>query len=508
MWNTPARYLPTVQSCTEVILLDKEGSKIQASVCKDHRLRGEIFTGFVYKISKFKVIPNTRELRCTSHGYRLVFSTRTILTLSGDTSIPREGWSFYDTGYIERCRGIFSHLSDFIGVVSSVSAVRRFVTEGKTTKMMIVELRDSVGIMRCFLYGELAELLMLNLCSNWTKRPVLILQFIQVRNVNGLLFMRTLPHTSKLFVNPGFEVVSSFTNRLYAGGIRTDEPVQFLRPRVLEVNMRQDMLNLHPKKTISQLSESDEFSQEAIYIVHGGIVAALKNEAWTYPSCICHGELIVRTGVYECVTCQRFFYTMIHRYRVNVEVFDGHESAVFVLNHSEVQELLKLTPERVFSDLEVLRICSDVEIISAFHTEETIPNALEVIGNDGNQSEAGAGDGESSKTTVISKQVKRKLDGEVHNGNHDNQLKFNSDDYQVRKKTELTIDHSVAIVRLGAMSIDHEESDDVAVKDESLDHEESIRVVVEHDDKTEDKTEDVVEELQKLKVDDDDVVHD
>ncbi|XP_057421793.1 uncharacterized protein LOC130715694 [Lotus japonicus] len=199
---------------------------------------------------------------------------------------------------------------------------------------------------------------------------------------------------------------------------------------------------------------------------------------------------------------------MIHRYRVNVEVFDGHESAVFVLNHSEVQELLKLTPERVFSDLEVLRICSDVEIISAFHTEETIPNALEVIGNDGNQSEAGAGDGESSKTTVISKQVKRKLDGEVHNGNHDNQLKFNSDDYQVRKKTELTIDHSVAIVRLGAMSIDHEESDDVAVKDESLDHEESIRVVVEHDDKTEDKTEDVVEELQKLKVDDDDVVHD
>ncbi|XP_057420027.1 uncharacterized protein LOC130714149 isoform X2 [Lotus japonicus] len=300
MWNTPARYLPTVQSCTEVILLDKEGSKIQAFVCKDHRLRGEIFTGFVYKISLFKVIPNTRELRCTSHGYRLVFSTRTILTLYGDTSIPREGWSFFDTGYIERCRGIFSHLSDFIGVVSSVSAVRRFVTEGMTTKMMIVELRDSVGIMRCFLYRELAELLMLNLCSNWTKRPVLILQFIQVRNVNGLLFMRTLPHTSKLFINPGFEVVSSFTNSLYAGGIRTDEPVQFLRPRVPEVNMKQDMLNLHPKKTISQLSESDGFSQEAIYIVHGGIVDALKNEAWTYPSCICHGELIVRTGVYEC----------------------------------------------------------------------------------------------------------------------------------------------------------------------------------------------------------------
>lgn len=129
---------------------------------------------------------------------------------------------------------------------------------------------------------------------------------------------------------------------------------------------------------------------------------------------------------------------------------------------------------------------------------------VQVIGNDGNQSEAGAGDGESSKTTVVSKQVKRKLNGEVHNGNHDNQLKFNSDDYQVRKKTELTIDHSVTIVRLGAMSIDHEESDDVAVKDEALDHEESVKVVVEHDD----KTEDVVEELQKLKVDDDDVVHD
>lgn len=56
--------------------------------------------------------------------------------------------------------------------------------------------------------------------------------------------------------------------RLYAGGIRTDEPVQFLRPRVPEVNMRQDMLNLHPKKTISQLSESDEVNLQSFMYVY------------------------------------------------------------------------------------------------------------------------------------------------------------------------------------------------------------------------------------------------
>lgn len=70
----------------------------------------DLEVGFVYKISSFKVIPNDRPVRLTNNRFRLLFNAETNIFLSGDPSIPREAWSFFDSAEIERSRGTFPHL--------------------------------------------------------------------------------------------------------------------------------------------------------------------------------------------------------------------------------------------------------------------------------------------------------------------------------------------------------------------------------------------------------------
>ncbi|XP_057433943.1 uncharacterized protein LOC130726656 [Lotus japonicus] len=210
----------------------------------------------------------------------------------------------------------------------AVSPVRRMVQYGRIRKMMIIELIDPAGRIRCVLLGEMVDLLMLQLSSNWVNRPILTLQYFQAKYIRDRVIIQNVNHFSKLYINTGFEVVSAFTRRLFAEGIKIEEPVGFLSCPGPQSNIRDDMLSLHPRKTLSQLVVSNK---DSVVITHARIVSAFRDQPWTYPSCLCHEELIVRGGVYECVRCERFFYKMLRRYRLKVEVFDGSKNAVFFL---------------------------------------------------------------------------------------------------------------------------------------------------------------------------------
>ncbi|XP_057418019.1 uncharacterized protein LOC130712198 [Lotus japonicus] len=165
--------------------LTARGDKIQASVSKEEGPYVDIEVGCVYKIAQFRVIPNNRPVRFTNSTFRLIFHAGTTIFGHGDPSIPREAWSFYDTAEIEICRGTFSHLIDFIGLLSAVSPVRRLVTHGRISKMINMEMIDPVGRVRCVLLGELVELLMLHLCSNWVNRPIVIFEYFLAKYIRG-----------------------------------------------------------------------------------------------------------------------------------------------------------------------------------------------------------------------------------------------------------------------------------------------------------------------------------
>ncbi|XP_057450051.1 uncharacterized protein LOC130741225 [Lotus japonicus] len=454
----------------ELILLDKQGTKIQASVCKFHRLRLEILPGFVYKISKFNVIPNDYGLRFTNHNYKLIFGSSTNIVRFDDTTIPRECWSFYDTLNIQRRGATFSFLIDFIGLLTAVSRVRRLVIGGRNKKMIVIELVDPVGKIRCVLLGEVVDRLMLHLCSNWTKRPILLLQFVKVRSFADQMIIQMVPHSSQLHIN--LEAVSIFTRRLFSQSIQINEHVGFIPYQKLEMNMKDEMMNLYPKKTLTQLLVEE---QTGVCVTYGGIVGLIRDEPWTYPSCICHDELIVRTGVYECVRCDRFFYQMIRRYRLKIEVFDGYQSAVFVLSDREVKEVMKKSFEKFVIPFEaqldvefpleveenvigkkmlfkveriagltyngtpcyeVIRVCSDLELIEMFRSGLAVTTPLQGSLDDANLSEQFLQAGESINGSCDERIMKRKLVGAAENVCLDVGFKLNQNESEVMENHE------------------------------------------------------------------------
>lgn len=194
----------------------KLGVKIQASVSKLQDGNFDLEVGFVYKISSFKVIPNDRHVRLTNNRFRLLFNVETNIFLSGDPSIPREAWSFVDSAEIERSMGTFPHLIDFMGLLTAVSTVRRIIVQGRVYKMIVMQIVDPTGLVRCLLLGEMVDLLMMELSSNWINRPIVILQYFRAKYIRGGIILQNVPHFSSLYINTSFEAVSSFSRRLIA----------------------------------------------------------------------------------------------------------------------------------------------------------------------------------------------------------------------------------------------------------------------------------------------------
>ncbi|XP_057435925.1 uncharacterized protein LOC130728453 [Lotus japonicus] len=170
VWRIPFDHITLTPSCLDMILMDRRGTKIQASVCRRHPITRPIEVGRVYNISHFKVVLNDG-IRLTPHDFRLIFHTCTSVAESFDVRIPRNGLSFYNTQIIRNRVGDFTHLIDCLGVISAAGQDKLFIKDSQLTKMLHIDLQDSRGKIRCLLIGSLVNIVANYLASNWTKRP-------------------------------------------------------------------------------------------------------------------------------------------------------------------------------------------------------------------------------------------------------------------------------------------------------------------------------------------------
>lgn len=238
---------------------------------------------------------------------------------------------------------------------------------------------------------------------------------------------------SRLFVNPTFDGALDLVDRykpvniihlsywhgltiyenfrLEAMGVRQAEPVEYIWPNEDQSHIRDEMLSLYPRKTITQLIETTEvwtkisflrsilflilwyltskftmYKQNGIFVVHAGIVGLIRDGHWSYPSCRCYAELLGLGGRFECLKCGRivgnmqrrhefihkinyckFIYMIkttiriftnqwdynLFRYRLKLEVFDGYASSIFVLHDSETRHFMNLSCEDLILNMQV-----------------------------------------------------------------------------------------------------------------------------------------------------------
>ncbi|XP_057458029.1 uncharacterized protein LOC130748801 [Lotus japonicus] len=133
----------------ELVLMDDKGSKIHAIIKKTLMYKFEklLVEGNVYSLSSFVLVDSSGDYKPTRHNYKICFMYNTEVRHMPHITIDEFPYSFvsladilapsYDSGY----------LIDVIGILTGVGVEREIVTNGKKSKMNVIEI-ESAGF--CF----------------------------------------------------------------------------------------------------------------------------------------------------------------------------------------------------------------------------------------------------------------------------------------------------------------------------------------------------------------------
>ncbi|KAJ1423484.1 Nucleic acid-binding, OB-fold [Sesbania bispinosa] len=287
MWKSCSKNEPDKPFAIELVFVDAEGGRIQASIQKPmmRKFMNIIAEGEVYKMNSFSIVKNDGIYRATRHQFKLIFNSKTKVFPVESQLIPEFGLSLVSSDVILSTKGESPYLFDMMGILTTVSEKKNIKKEGTTTRFIVLELVDDKGKIRCALFGDYVDIVKEHLAITGTELPVVIIQFAKVNLYKGEVGLINLFNTSRLLWNPQIPEAIQFKQSLAVHEIEVD-----LAIGDSPVNIRGDFLNYFSRKTIEalQVCEKDGF-----FIVLGTITAILEDGKWSYSACSCNKSVNV-----------------------------------------------------------------------------------------------------------------------------------------------------------------------------------------------------------------------
>ncbi|XP_057434285.1 uncharacterized protein LOC130726968 isoform X2 [Lotus japonicus] len=377
---------------------------MEAAVSKLDPITEKLEEGAVYEISNFLIVQNTGSQRYTRHSFRIILHTSTRIVPAKDDRIPLHGLSFFHIQNIMLVGDKFGYLVDVMGVLSAASRVKLLIKGNRIYKMMVIDIMDLTGKCSCVLVGDIVESISEYLSKDWVNRPTIGLRYVDVRKVDGKVKINCIPYVSKIYINHVYEEDWITGDRFI--GLESDIPVEYICSPDLSFDIKDDMVGSNSMRTVAELLT---VKQRGVAVVKACINAFINDCPWSYNSCWCHMELQMENGAYRCNRCYRDIGKTVRRYKIQLEVFDGYDNTIFVLNDAQAnqcvgiqcEDLLNLNEnavpgryplilqEKLLSKellfkvrtgagttyygeqtFEVLAICDDVGVISNFSRSE------------------------------------------------------------------------------------------------------------------------------------------
>ncbi|TKY55640.1 Replication protein A 70 kDa DNA-binding subunit C [Spatholobus suberectus] len=153
-WRFKVRVIPVWNMCLisdpdkpfamDMVLIDVEGSKIQAMIRKSMlwKFNDCVKEGDVYAMTFFAMVANTGSYRATRHEYKLLFHAKTTVIPCDDITIPMNGFSLMNSMEVKETNGACDYLVDVMGVLTVISAEIVSLKDGKTTRLIQMEMID------------------------------------------------------------------------------------------------------------------------------------------------------------------------------------------------------------------------------------------------------------------------------------------------------------------------------------------------------------------------------
>ncbi|CAN6860572.1 unnamed protein product [Brassica oleracea] len=318
----------------DMLLLDDQSSLIQASVSV-HRLntfRELLREGAMYELSGFDVTRSNSHFKlCDSVvSIRLNEFTKLVEVAAVANPIPTEMFRFRTLEELMALANTNVHLPDIIGEVSDIRTT--YNDHAQTTQRVMVTIKvDNDATVCVSVFDSAAELLHKRLEAGVVQPRVMVATNINPKFVGGRLYLNATSGTHFYFDN---EVTASRTlfeqlstrpeNDTTSGkqyrGVKKLEPVSL-------GELNNYVLNSPP--------------QSIEFLCKARIVSLETTNGWCYISCAkCSKKLQRGISSFTCTTCFNASAVGVVRYRVEMHVESGGDTAVFVAFDSAMSKLI------------------------------------------------------------------------------------------------------------------------------------------------------------------------
>ncbi|QHO15936.1 Replication protein A 70 kDa DNA-binding subunit A [Arachis hypogaea] len=214
-WIVPSFGNYEVTNSMEIVLVDGDSNKIQATVKKQliNRFKESIIEGQTYWMSYFSVVPNQGNYRAAEHEFKLAFLNRTTVIPVSDDDIPKTCFDFCPFDELLKMTEDYIYLVDVIGLLTFVGEEKEYVKDAKVMKMIVLELSSKELTIRCTLFGEYVDEVHRFLGSGYMEQPVVVIQLAKVKFFRGQVGLQNVMHATRLFFNLDLSEVVDFKNR-------------------------------------------------------------------------------------------------------------------------------------------------------------------------------------------------------------------------------------------------------------------------------------------------------
>ncbi|XP_076884405.1 uncharacterized protein LOC143533533 [Bidens hawaiensis] len=136
---------PTDTHSVEIILMDKEGSKIQVSIEKQYLksdMKKYLQEGFSLQISEASLARNETSVKFCDNPYKVMWNWNTKVNACADIEVSNNGLSFASFQDIQFFKLPFNVSSDICGYLTNVGEVMHHKVFGKDSKAIMMTIND------------------------------------------------------------------------------------------------------------------------------------------------------------------------------------------------------------------------------------------------------------------------------------------------------------------------------------------------------------------------------
>ncbi|WJX79954.1 hypothetical protein P8452_63017 [Trifolium repens] len=315
-------YKGDVEDHMELLIRDIKGDTIQAMIMQTDiaTWKPRLCEGKTYNMRNFRVAENDASYKMSPHKYRLQFVGATRVAEENIRGMPITAFNFKDFTEIQDGKYRADLLVDAIGVINSVG---KFVTATQTKKgsvaFSIKDLRDNV--MDCTLWDALSvEFINFYNSQSDVGRIVLILKHARVKEPQGSypLQLTNVWNGTKLLFDDKIPEIQAF--------------IQSLPKDVVYMSQNKEASNSTAYYT--QSTHATQFNTDENFLKHARVISLadmkkLKQDTFCVTvvttSHIRKGHKIDVPNI---------------KYKLDVEVYDGHETTKFVFWDNTLEELI------------------------------------------------------------------------------------------------------------------------------------------------------------------------